>query len=213
MSSSHDLAPDPPLSADQLVRVSSLTVARVAQIDTVLLSHAMPHWRKVARIVALAMKYRGEESTGIPDVYFAQRVKLLVDRGQLEAQGDLSCMRYSEVRYLHSKDSDEQILTELTKLVTIVESEWRGDLASAALHDPDRQYVESLVVQFLQHPDQWVRSVSATAAGHLARIHRSLTTEQIVPLIRTLLQDPATNGKAQDALDDIETFLGQSPLS
>jgi hypothetical protein len=78
---------------------------------------------------------------------------------------------------------------------------------SAALHDADLDYVEAIVVRFLSHPDPWVRGVSAVAASHIARIHRALSVNEIVPLIEHLLEDPSTNGKARDALDDIETFL------
>jgi len=81
-------------------------------------------------------------------------------------------------------------------------------LTSAALYDADREYVEGLIVQFLQHSDPWVRGVSAICAGHIARIHQALSTDKIVPLIETLLADPQTTGKAQDALDDIRMFLG-----
>jgi len=35
---------------------------------------------------------------GIPDIYFLSRVRVLVDLGKLESRGDLSKMRFSEVR-------------------------------------------------------------------------------------------------------------------
>ena len=34
----------------------------------------------------------------IPDIYYAQRVRRLVAVGELESQGNLEYMRYSEVR-------------------------------------------------------------------------------------------------------------------
>ena len=34
----------------------------------------------------------------IPDVFYSQRVKALVENGLLESQGNLDFMRYSEVR-------------------------------------------------------------------------------------------------------------------
>jgi len=37
-------------------------------------------------------------TTGLPDLYYAQRVKSLVSRGLLIAEGNLDYMRYSEVR-------------------------------------------------------------------------------------------------------------------
>jgi hypothetical protein len=80
-------------------------------------------------------------------------------------------------------------------------------LTSAALHHPDRAYVESLIVKFIRHDDPRIRGVSALAAGHVARIRRQLSAE-IVPLIEALLADDRTSGKAQDALDDIKMFIG-----
>ena len=82
-------------------------------------------------------------------------------------------------------------------------------LTNAALYESDRGYVEGLIMRFLQHPELWVRGVAAIVAGHVARIHHALSKDEIVPLIETLLEDPRTSDKAQDALDDIETFLGR----
>ena len=45
--------------------------------------------------------------------------------------------------------------------------------------------------------------VAFLRTGHLARIHRSLAADRIVPMIERLLMDSRTVGKAQDALDDI----------
>jgi len=35
---------------------------------------------------------------GLPDLYYANRVRVLVERGLLVAEGNLDYMRYSEVR-------------------------------------------------------------------------------------------------------------------
>jgi hypothetical protein len=59
----------------------------------------------------------------------------------------------------------------------------------------------------LEHQDPWVRGAAAIAAGHVARIHRMLTRDPIIPLIETLRSDARTKGKAQDALDDIHMFV------
>ena len=45
---------------------------------------------------------------GIPDVFYAQRVRKLVEDGHLEAQGNLAYMRYSEVRLpMHATEQNE----------------------------------------------------------------------------------------------------------
>jgi len=72
-----------------------------AEIDRLLLAHSDKHWRKVARVIAQtmqALEVRGVQiSGGVADAIDA-RIKALVDRGQLEAEGDIRKWRYSEVR-------------------------------------------------------------------------------------------------------------------
>ena len=55
-------------------------------------------WRKVARIVGMTIGDLSERLPNVPDVYYAQRVRRLVAVGELESQGNLAYMRYSEVR-------------------------------------------------------------------------------------------------------------------
>ena len=95
---SHDLHPDPPLTPDQVKLVESLSDADVKAIDDALFESTSNRWRKVARVVATAMLDYPCSVKGIPDVYYSQRVQVLVNSGLLESQGNLSHMRYSEVR-------------------------------------------------------------------------------------------------------------------
>jgi pimeloyl-ACP methyl ester carboxylesterase len=90
--------PDSPLNAEQAVHVSRLKQEDLWEIDRVLLAQAAPNWRKVARIVGMAIGELSERFPNIPDVYYAQRVQRLVAVGELESQGNLAYMRYSEVR-------------------------------------------------------------------------------------------------------------------
>jgi hypothetical protein len=89
---------DPALSPQQEALVQSLSAQNIEKIDAVLLSQATLRWRKVAMVVDLAMSALEDRVEGIPDLYYAQRVKRLVEHGELEAQGDLSRMGYCEVR-------------------------------------------------------------------------------------------------------------------
>ena len=70
----------------------------VQRIDAALLSHARSRERKVAMLVGLTMSNPDVCVPGLPDLYYAQRVKVLVERGLLVAEGNLDYMRYSEVR-------------------------------------------------------------------------------------------------------------------
>lgn len=90
--------PDGPLTAEQALRVSQLNQQDLQEMDRVLLAQASHKWRKVARIVGTAMSDYPSRVAGIPDLYYAQRVRHLVELGKLESQGDLAYMRFSEVR-------------------------------------------------------------------------------------------------------------------
>jgi hypothetical protein len=94
----HDVKPDPPLTPEQALRVSRLTQGDLWEMDRVLLDQSAPTWRKVARIVGMTIGELSERYPNIPDVYYAQRVRRLVAVGELESQGNLEYMRYSEVR-------------------------------------------------------------------------------------------------------------------
>ncbi len=89
---------DPPLTAEQVVLVGKLSEAKINSIDSALLSNISPQWRKVARVVSATMAEQKNRKAGIPDVFYAQRVSLLVEKGIIESQGNLKAMRYCEVR-------------------------------------------------------------------------------------------------------------------
>ena len=90
--------PDGPLNFEQSMRVSQLKQEDLWEIDRVLLAQSAHSWRKVARIVAMTIGELSERFPNIPDVYYAMRVRHLVEIGKLESQGNLLYMRYSEVR-------------------------------------------------------------------------------------------------------------------
>jgi pimeloyl-ACP methyl ester carboxylesterase len=94
----HDVKPDPPLDVEQSLRVSKLTQEDLWDIDREILTQSARSWRKVARIVGQAIDKLSARIPDVPDVYYAQRVRHLVEIGKLESQGDLHYMRYSEVR-------------------------------------------------------------------------------------------------------------------
>jgi hypothetical protein len=49
-------------------------------------------------VVARTMEVLDDRVVALPDIYFAQRVRYLVETGKLDSQGELSRIRYSEVR-------------------------------------------------------------------------------------------------------------------
>ena len=70
----------------------------VDELDATILSHARERWPKAPMVAARTMQERG---LGLSDERFdiaAARVRALLVRGRLVAQGDLSRPRFSEGR-------------------------------------------------------------------------------------------------------------------
>ena len=91
-----EIDPDPPMSQAQVLAVSALSEEQIHRIDEALLSVADVTWRKMAFVVAVAMDRAALES--VPDLFFAERARNLVARGELESHGFSDRMRYCEVR-------------------------------------------------------------------------------------------------------------------
>ncbi|QSI32124.1 hypothetical protein GNX71_22095 [Variovorax sp. RKNM96] len=89
---------DTELSPAESERLARLRQGVLARIDAAILSQVSDDWRKVARVVGMAMLSMPDRLSGIPDVFFVKRLALLVESGQLESQGSLRRMRFSEVR-------------------------------------------------------------------------------------------------------------------
>lgn len=99
--------PEPPLSAEEVALVASLTPLEVGAIDRALLANTRDRWQKVAMVVGKTMGELPNRLPGIPDTYYALRVRKLVEDGALESQGNLAFMRFSEVRLPQSRDQPE----------------------------------------------------------------------------------------------------------
>ena len=89
---------DSQLTPEQLILIKGLSEDQLESIDKTLLASACEHWRKVSRIVCMAMDALPNKVNGIPDVFYSKRVAILVQGGKLLSQGDLNCMSYSEVK-------------------------------------------------------------------------------------------------------------------
>ena len=93
-----DCERDPPLTQAQRSKVLALTQEQVQAIDLALMSNVVAEWRKVARIVGATMSEFQSRVVGIPDIYYAERLREFVRNGSIEAKGNLHSMRFWEVR-------------------------------------------------------------------------------------------------------------------
>lgn len=89
---------DRPPDAEALKLIAALTPTQIEAIDATVMHAAGLSWRKVSFVVGTAMHALYGRVSRIPDAFYAQRVASLVSQGRLESLGDLSRMRYSEVR-------------------------------------------------------------------------------------------------------------------
>ncbi len=81
-------------------------------------------------------------------------------------------------------------------------------LVSLALHDEDWKWSQDQCLFFLDHSAPDVRAVAASCLGHIARIHRQLDRDIVESSLEKHLSDENIAGNVQDALDDIQIFLG-----
>ena len=81
-------------------------------------------------------------------------------------------------------------------------------LLGLALHDPDWRHVQRICLRLADHPDVSVRRNVATALGHLARLHRRLDLDVVLPVLSQLHDDDSTRPWVDHAYDDLAVFLG-----
>ncbi|WP_327234755.1 hypothetical protein OG349_12995 [Streptomyces sp. NBC_01317] len=81
-------------------------------------------------------------------------------------------------------------------------------LLSLTFNDPDGAWVESVLLDCLDGDfDDQVKLLAVTCFGHLARIHGEICNPRTVMQVKRMTEVPGFEGRAQDALDDFETFL------
>jgi hypothetical protein len=99
----------------------------------------------------------------------------------------------------------EQALTQLES----PESVARMDaLLSLALYDPDWRLAQDRCLALLDDPDSDVVATAILGLAHVARLHRVLDLERVLPQLDRLRSQPALLGRVEDALDDIAVFIG-----
>ena len=81
-------------------------------------------------------------------------------------------------------------------------------LIQLAFYDPDLEWVQKQCLHYLDDQRGDVRSTALLCIGHLARIHGRLDIDKVLPIVYKLTKDPEIGGRAEDALDDIQVFIG-----
>ena len=80
-------------------------------------------------------------------------------------------------------------------------------LLSAAYYDSDWRWVQTTCLRFLDHPAKWVRWNAVTCLGHLARIHKELDLQIVLPKLLPMKADSDIAPNIEDSLEDIKWYL------
>ena len=78
-------------------------------------------------------------------------------------------------------------------------------LVNVAFHDPDWRWVQENCLTFVRSDIAALRQIAITCLGHVARIHRKLDLERVLPVLQEFSHDPEV--QVEDALDDIRMFM------
>lgn len=80
-------------------------------------------------------------------------------------------------------------------------------LVNVAFHDADWRWVQEKCLGFAQADVAAVRQIAVTCLGHVARVHRCLDLDRVLPTLDELSRDSEV--QVGDALDDIQMFVGR----
>lgn len=80
----------------------------------------------------------------------------------------------------------------------------------------DGEYAQAVCLQLAQHADEQVRANAMLGLSYVARNHRVLDKELVMPVFQKALKARYENlenfGRAENAAEDIEIFLGWTIL-
>ena len=74
------------------------------------------------------------------------------------------------------------------------------------INDPD--WIQDKCVDAIENGmNEDIRGLGITCIGHVARMYAKVDKEKVIPVLESKLKDDSLSGRAQDALDDIDTFI------
>ncbi len=86
------------MTNEQKEFINHISKEKLQEIDNTILSLVKDDYVKVARVIADIYSNRDMHIDGVNDILYLERIKLMVKKGLLEAQGDLNSIRFSEIK-------------------------------------------------------------------------------------------------------------------
>ena len=95
---------DPEMTSEQLERVSRLSAQDNSDIDKALREMVSGTLRKMARVIGGAMMDPSiSHIKKVPDLYYAARLRKMIEAGEIVAVGNTQAMRFCEVKLADEK--------------------------------------------------------------------------------------------------------------
>lgn len=113
-------------------------------------------------------------------------------------------MQYQDIKPISREQAEQAFASN-------VESSLIDALLRSAYHNEDWRWVQGKCLVYAQHPSCLVRQIAIQSLGHLARLHGKLDMNLVMPVLLDLKKDSTLLGFVDDALDDIQMFIKESP--
>jgi len=80
-------------------------------------------------------------------------------------------------------------------------------LVNLTYFEEDWRWVQDLCLRYAQDSDKQIAGAAISCLGHIARIHKKIDREKVVPMLTSFKEDSSLKGRAEDALEDISIFV------
>ncbi|WP_231952142.1 hypothetical protein [Achromobacter sp. MFA1 R4] len=123
---------------------------------------------------------------------------------------------YRDLEWLQAKENsgDSRMANLYTKseIERLLGSTDRSVVADALLNlcfnSDDPEWILDKCIQAIKDGgDDEIKGLAITCIGHVARMHKRIDRNRVMPILDRELDNPVLSGRAQDALDDIDQFV------
>lgn len=83
-------------------------------------------------------------------------------------------------------------------------------LVSLAYHHKDWRWVQSICLFYAKNGQDSVKQTAILCFGHLARIHKQLDLNIVIPVLEELKSQNTLHGQIENTLDDIAIYINNS---
>lgn len=86
-------------------------------------------------------------------------------------------------------------------------------LIRLAYHHNDWRWVQSKCLHYVENDNDSLKQTAILCLGHLARIHKQLDIEIVMPIVDRLKSQSNLQGRIEDFLDDVSIYINNTNKS